>query len=59
MVLQGTIDRLNEVGRCYGIKLDLINLRKKLVKWDIWSIALCGAETWDTLESRAEVPGEF
>jgi hypothetical protein len=29
-------------------KLDL-NLRKKLVKWYIWSIALYGAETWDTL----------
>jgi hypothetical protein len=26
-------------------KLDL-NLRKKLVKCYIWSIALCGAETW-------------
>jgi hypothetical protein len=26
-------------------KLDL-NLRKKLVKCNIWSIALCGAETW-------------
>jgi hypothetical protein len=26
-------------------KLDL-NLRKKLVKCYIWSMALCGAETW-------------
>jgi hypothetical protein len=26
-------------------KLDL-NLRKKLVKCCIWSLALCGAETW-------------
>jgi hypothetical protein len=26
-------------------KLDL-NLRKKLVKCYIWSVALCGAETW-------------
>ena len=26
-------------------KLD-IKLRKKLVKWYIWSTALCGAETW-------------
>ena len=26
-------------------KFDL-NLRKKLVKFYIWSIALCGAETW-------------
>jgi hypothetical protein len=23
-----------------------LNLRKKLVKYHIWSIALCGAETW-------------
>jgi hypothetical protein len=28
-----------------------INLRKKLVKCYIWSIALYGTETWDTLES--------
>jgi hypothetical protein len=27
-------------------KLDL-NLRKKLVKWHIWSRAVCGAETWE------------
>jgi hypothetical protein len=29
----------------FSSKLDL-NLRKKLVKCYIWSIALCGAETW-------------
>ena len=29
----------------FSSKLDL-NLRKKLVKWYIWSIALYGAETW-------------
>jgi hypothetical protein len=23
-----------------------LNLRKKLVKWYIWRMALCGAETW-------------
>jgi hypothetical protein len=38
-------------------KLDL-NLRKKLEKCYIWSIALYGAETW-TLESRSEVSGKF
>ena len=26
-----------------------LNLRKKLVKCYIWSIALCGAETWTLL----------
>ena len=35
--------------------LDL-ELRKKLVKCYIWSIALYGAETWD---SRSETPGKF
>ena len=32
--------------RLFTSKLDLMNLRKKLVKWYIWSIALCGAENW-------------
>jgi len=29
----------------FSSKLDL-NLRKKLIKWYIWSMALYGAETW-------------
>jgi hypothetical protein len=33
------------VKAAFSNKLDL-NLRKKLVKCYIWSIALCGAETW-------------
>jgi hypothetical protein len=33
--------------------------RKKLVKCYILSIALYGAETWDTLGSRSETPGKF
>jgi hypothetical protein len=37
-------------------KLDL-NLKKKLVKCYIWSIALYGAETW-TLR-KVDVPGKF
>jgi hypothetical protein len=39
--------------------LDL-ELRKKLVKCYVWSIALYGAETW-TLRavSRTETPGKF
>jgi len=36
----------------YTSKLDL-NLRKKLVKCYIWSMALCGAETW-TLRAADE-----
>ena len=39
-------------------KLDL-NLRKKLVKCYIWSVALYGAESWDTSESRSEILGKF
>jgi len=23
-----------------------LNFKKKVVKWNVWSIALCGAETW-------------
>jgi hypothetical protein len=38
-------------------KLDL-NLRKKLVKHYIWSIALYGAETW-TLWEISEIAGNF
>jgi hypothetical protein len=38
-------------------KLDF-NLRKKLVKCYIWSIALYGAETW-TLEITSEIPRKF
>jgi len=36
-----------------------VTLRKELVKSYIWSIALCGAETFDTLEIRSEIPGKF
>jgi predicted RNA-binding protein len=39
-------------------KLDL-RLRQKLVKCYIWSIALYGAETSDTSESRSEIPRKF
>jgi hypothetical protein len=39
-------------------KLDL-NVRMKLVMCYIWSITLYGTETWDTLESRSEIPGNF
>jgi len=39
----GMIDRLFEVGRCDGME---INLRKKLVKCQIWSIDLHNAEMW-------------
>ena len=39
-------------------KLDL-NLRKKLVKWYVWSMALYGAETWTLRENRTETPGKF
>ena len=41
----------------FTITLDL-ELRKKLVKCYIWSIALYGAETY-TSGSRSETPGKF
>ena len=44
--------------RLFTSKLDLINLRKKLVKWYIWSIA-CVMLKIGHFGSRAEVPGEF
>ena len=34
-------------------KLDL-NLRKKIVKFCVWSIALCGTETWTAREVDQE-----
>ena len=39
-------------------KLDL-NLRKKLTKCHIWSIALYDEETWDFSDSRSKIPGKF
>ena len=39
-------------------KLDL-NLRKRLVRCYVWSIALYGAETWDAPSNRSETPGKF
>jgi len=39
-------------------KLDL-NLRKKLIKCHIWSIALYDEETWDIPDSRSKIPETF
>jgi hypothetical protein len=39
-------------------KIDL-EMRKKLAKCYIWSIALYGAVTWDASRSRSETPGKF
>jgi len=36
-----------------------LNLRKKVDKCYICSIALFGAETWDTPKSRSEIPENF
>jgi hypothetical protein len=36
-----------------------LELRKKLVKCYIWSMALYGADTWDASGSRSETPGNF
>ena len=39
-------------------KLDL-NLRKRLVRCYVWSIAMFGAETLDAPSNRSETPGKF
>jgi hypothetical protein len=39
-------------------ELDL-NLGKKLIKCDIWSMLVYGAETCDNSEYRSEIPGKF
>jgi hypothetical protein len=49
---------LNRKKTLFTNKLDL-NLRNKLVKCYIWSIALYGAGTCDTSESRSEIRGKF
>jgi hypothetical protein len=36
-----------------------LNLRKKLIKCCMWSMAVYGAETWDTLANRSQIPGKF
>jgi hypothetical protein len=45
----------NKIKNLFTSKLDL-NLRKELIQCYIWSTALYGAETWDTSESRSEIP---
>ena len=40
----------------FARKLDL-NLRKKLAKCCILNTASYGAETWDIIKSRSEIPG--
>ena len=49
---------LNKKKNLFTSTLDL-NLRKKLVKCFIWSMALYGAETWDASGSRSETPGKL
>jgi hypothetical protein len=48
----------NKKKNLFTSKLDL-NLRKKLVKCYIWSIALYSAETWTLRKSGSEIPGKF
>ena len=51
------IAAFNKKKNIFTSKLDL-NLRKKLVKCYVWSMVLCGAETW-TLRATLETPGKF
>ena len=47
----------NKKKNLFTSKLDL-NLRKKLVKCYVWSMAVYGAETW-MLRATSETPGKF
>jgi hypothetical protein len=48
----------NKKTTLFTSKID-VELRKKLVKCYIWSIALYDAETWDTSGSITKTPGTF
>jgi len=47
----------NKKKNLFTSKLDL-NLRKKLVRCYVWSMAQYGVETW-TLRTTSETPGKF
>jgi len=34
----------------------VLNLKKKLMKYYVWSTTFCGAEVWTLQESRSEIP---
>jgi hypothetical protein len=48
----------HEMKTLFTGKLDL-NLRNKLVKYYVWGSSLHGAETWDTSDSKSEIPCKF
>jgi len=48
----------NKKKTLFTSKQDLY-LRKKILKCNIWSTALYGAETWTLLNCRSEIPGKF
>jgi hypothetical protein len=48
----------NKKKNLFTSTLDL-NLKNKLVKCYIWSIALYGAATWTLQKSGSEIPGKF
>ena len=48
----------NKKRALFNSTLDL-ELRKKLVKCYVWSIALYGAQNLDASGSRSETPGKF
>jgi len=48
----------NKKKTLFTSNLDL-NLRKKLVKFCVWSIALCGAETWTCRNLDQKQAGSF
>jgi len=48
---------LNDKKAVFTGRLDL-NFKKKLVKCDVWKIALCGAESWALRKVSKWVAGE-
>jgi hypothetical protein len=48
----------NKKKNLFTSKLDL-NLRKRLVRCYVWSIALYGAETWTLRSTDHKTPGKF
>jgi hypothetical protein len=36
-----------------------LTFKKETIKRHIWRKDLCGAENWDTSESRSEIPAKF
>jgi hypothetical protein len=52
---QSTIQQVNDSSLANGTCV----FKKETIKVLYWNVALYGAETWDTSESRSAIPGSF